>query len=58
IFLQVRNHEVAISELNSLPSDRPTNVYRKNSNLFFRTAIDKAIAAEQKELESAKAKLQ
>ncbi|RVW29732.1 hypothetical protein CK203_051670 [Vitis vinifera] len=34
------------------------NVYQKNGNLFFRTTIQKATASEQKQLNSAKAKLQ
>ncbi|KAJ4953578.1 hypothetical protein NE237_030410 [Protea cynaroides] len=53
---QVRSHEVAIAELNNLSSSRA--VYQKNGNLFFRTSIQKAITAEQRQLDSAKAKLQ
>ncbi|KAL2341503.1 hypothetical protein Fmac_009443 [Flemingia macrophylla] len=52
---QIRVHEVAIAELNNQPSSRA--VYQRNGNLFFRTTIQTATAMEQKQLESAKAKL-
>ncbi|CBI38207.3 unnamed protein product, partial [Vitis vinifera] len=54
--MQIRSHETAIGELSNLPTSR--NVYQKNGNLFFRTTIQKATASEQKQLNSAKAKLQ
>ncbi|PIN10362.1 hypothetical protein CDL12_17052 [Handroanthus impetiginosus] len=53
---QVRSHEVAIAELNNLSSSRA--VYQRNGNIFFRTTIQKATAFEQKQLDSAKARLQ
>ncbi|KAG6393286.1 hypothetical protein SASPL_147523 [Salvia splendens] len=58
---QVRSHEVAVAEINSLSSSRvhmlSSAVYQKNGNIFFRTTIQKASAFEQKQLEAAKAKL-
>lgn len=53
---QVRRHEVAIAELNSLSSSRA--VYQKYGNIFFRTTIQKAIASEQKHLDLDKGKLE
>ncbi|KAF5206370.1 hypothetical protein FRX31_004043 [Thalictrum thalictroides] len=53
---EVRSHEVAIAELNHLSASRA--VYQKNGNIYFRTSIQKATASEQKNLDSAKAKLQ
>ncbi|KAG6752006.1 hypothetical protein Peur_027950 [Populus x canadensis] len=53
---KVRSHEVAIAELSNLSSSR--TVYQKNGNLFFRTTAQKATASEQKQLDSAKAKLE
>ncbi|EOY10333.1 hypothetical protein QUC31_010065 [Theobroma cacao] len=53
---QIRTHEVAIAELSSLYSSQ--TVYQKNGNLFFRTTIQKATSSEQKQLDSAKAKLE
>ncbi|XP_042484556.1 uncharacterized protein LOC122064839 [Macadamia integrifolia] len=53
---QIRSHEVAIVELDNLSSSR--TVYQKNSNIFFRTSIQKARTAEQKQLDLTKAKLQ
>ncbi|XP_057531542.1 uncharacterized protein LOC130809769 isoform X1 [Amaranthus tricolor] len=55
IFLE-RRLEVAIAELDSLPSSRP--VYVKNGNIFFRTTTQKAISSEQRKLDLAKSKLQ
>ncbi|XP_004497711.1 uncharacterized protein [Cicer arietinum] len=52
---ELRSHEVAIAELNALPSSR--TVYQRNGNLFFRTSIQTATSMEQKQLDSAKAKL-
>ncbi|CAN0838476.1 hypothetical protein LINGRAHAP2_LOCUS2175 [Linum grandiflorum] len=52
----IRTHEVAVAELGYLPPSRP--VYEKNGNLFFRTTIEKAKASEQKQLDSAKVKLE
>ncbi|KAK7246101.1 hypothetical protein RIF29_40960 [Crotalaria pallida] len=52
---QARSHEVAIAELDNLPSSRA--VYQRNGNLFFRTTVPKATAMEQKQLDAAKAKL-
>ncbi|CAN1328228.1 hypothetical protein LINPERPRIM_LOCUS34374 [Linum perenne] len=56
IVKKIRTHEVAVAELGYLPPSRP--VYQKNGNLFFRTSIEKATASEQKQLDSAKAKLE
>ncbi|KAI3444889.1 hypothetical protein Pfo_001554 [Paulownia fortunei] len=53
---QVRSHEVAIAELNNLSSSRA--VYQRNGNIFFRTTTQKATAFEQKQLDTAKARLQ
>ncbi|KAL3516682.1 hypothetical protein ACH5RR_023584 [Cinchona calisaya] len=53
---QIRSHEIAIAELNSLPSSR--GVYQRNGNILFRTTIQKATASEQKQLDIAKVKLQ
>nr|AFK33844.1 unknown [Medicago truncatula] len=52
---EMRSHEVSIAELNALPSSR--TVYQKNGNLFFRTTAQTAANMEQKQLDSAKAKL-
>ncbi|KAL2892654.1 ATP-citrate synthase [Bienertia sinuspersici] len=52
---EIRRHEVAIAELNSLPSSRP--VYLKNGNIFFRSTIQKAITSEQRQLDT-KSKMQ
>ncbi|CAL5184101.1 unnamed protein product [Lathyrus oleraceus] len=52
---EMRSHQVAIAELNALPSSR--TVYQKNGNLFFRTTVQTATSMEQKKLDSAKAKL-
>ncbi|KNA08564.1 hypothetical protein SOVF_161120 [Spinacia oleracea] len=54
--LEIKHHEVAIAELNSLHSSRP--VYLKTGNIFFRTTIQKAITSEQRQLDLAKSKLQ
>ncbi|XP_027160688.1 uncharacterized protein LOC113761765 isoform X2 [Coffea eugenioides] len=53
---QIRSHEIAIAELNSLSSSR--GVYQRNGNILFRTTIQKAIASEQKQLDIAKVKVQ
>ncbi|XP_057531544.1 uncharacterized protein LOC130809769 isoform X2 [Amaranthus tricolor] len=53
---EIRRLEVAIAELDSLPSSRP--VYVKNGNIFFRTTTQKAISSEQRKLDLAKSKLQ
>ncbi|KAK4742423.1 hypothetical protein SAY87_000424 [Trapa incisa] len=53
---EIRIHEVSIAELSSLSSSRAA--YVKNGNLYFRASIEKAKATEQKQLESAKAKLE
>ncbi|KAK2638485.1 hypothetical protein Ddye_026280 [Dipteronia dyeriana] len=55
-FEKVKSHEVALAELNSLPSSRP--VYQKNGNIFFRTSIQKATVFEQKHLGMAKSRLE
>ncbi|XP_027339430.1 uncharacterized protein LOC113853151 isoform X2 [Abrus precatorius] len=52
---QLKRHEVAIAELNNIPSSRA--VYQRNANLFFRTTVQTATTMEQKQLESTKAKL-
>ncbi|KAL7609444.1 hypothetical protein Lser_V15G10554 [Lactuca serriola] len=53
---QIRSHEVSIAELSVLSSSR--SVYQKNGNIFFRTTVQQATASEQKQLDTAKAKLQ
>ncbi|MQL77362.1 hypothetical protein Taro_009788 [Colocasia esculenta] len=53
---QIRSHEVAVAELNCLPSNRA--VYQRNGNLFFRKSVMATTAHEQKQLDSAKARLQ
>ncbi|KAK7331239.1 hypothetical protein VNO77_25458 [Canavalia gladiata] len=52
---QMRSHEVAIAELNNLPSSRA--IYQRNGNLFFRTTVQTATTMEQKQVDSAKEKL-
>ncbi|KAG8649923.1 uncharacterized protein LOC110620206 isoform X1 [Manihot esculenta] len=52
----IRSHEVALAELNNLPSSRA--VYQKNGNIFFCTTVQKAKASEKKKLDSAKGKLE
>ncbi|KAK3126948.1 hypothetical protein QOZ80_7AG0565690 [Eleusine coracana subsp. coracana] len=52
---EVRAHEVAISELNSLPPSRP--VYQKTGNIFFRKSIKSVVTAEQKQLDLARDRL-
>ncbi|KAJ0964435.1 hypothetical protein J5N97_029557 [Dioscorea zingiberensis] len=56
LFKEIRSHEIAISELNSLAASR--NVYQKNGRLFFRKSIKTAIQSQQKQLDAAKAQLQ
>ncbi|KAH7864010.1 hypothetical protein Vadar_024637 [Vaccinium darrowii] len=53
---QIRSHEVAIAELNNLPSSRA--VYQRNGNIFFRTSVPKATIFEQRQLDAVKAGLQ
>uniref|UniRef100_A0A0D9WYG3 Prefoldin subunit 1 n=1 Tax=Leersia perrieri TaxID=77586 RepID=A0A0D9WYG3_9ORYZ len=53
---EVRAHEVAIGELNSLHPSRA--VYQKTGNLFFRKSVKSAVTSEQKQLDMAKARLQ
>ncbi|XP_059651747.1 uncharacterized protein LOC132299255 [Cornus florida] len=53
---EIKSHEVAIAELSNISSSRA--VYQKNGNIFFRTTVPKATAFEQRELDTAKAKLQ
>ncbi|KAL9420122.1 hypothetical protein AB3S75_037825 [Citrus x aurantiifolia] len=53
---QVKSHEVAIAELNSLSSSRA--VYQKNGNIFFCTTNQKATASEQRHLDVTKRKLE
>ncbi|KAK1303820.1 hypothetical protein QJS10_CPB11g00052 [Acorus calamus] len=53
---QIRGHEVAIAELNSLSSSRA--VYQRNGNIFFRKNIKTATEFEQKQLDLTKAQLQ
>ncbi|KAI4306361.1 hypothetical protein L6164_029645 [Bauhinia variegata] len=55
LMMELRRHEVAIAELNNLPSIRA--VYQRNGNLFFRTTIEKATLMEHKQIDSAKGKL-
>ncbi|KAK3124901.1 hypothetical protein QOZ80_7BG0595830 [Eleusine coracana subsp. coracana] len=52
---EVKAHEVAISELNSLPPSRP--VYQKTGNIFFRKSIKSVVTAEQKQLDLARDRL-
>ncbi|XP_027339429.1 uncharacterized protein LOC113853151 isoform X1 [Abrus precatorius] len=42
---QLKRHEVAIAELNNIPSSRA--VYQRNANLFFRTTVQTATTMEQ-----------
>ncbi|KAK3430239.1 hypothetical protein EUGRSUZ_E01767 [Eucalyptus grandis] len=42
---EMRSHEVAIAELNSLRPSR--SVYQRNGNIYFRTTVQKAKASEQ-----------
>ncbi|KAL9420121.1 hypothetical protein AB3S75_037825 [Citrus x aurantiifolia] len=53
---EVKSHEVAIAELNSLSSSRA--VYQKNGNIFFCTTNQKATASEQRHLDVTKRKLE
>ncbi|KAI3728252.1 hypothetical protein L6452_16885 [Arctium lappa] len=53
---KIRSHEVSIAELSALSSSRA--VYQKNGNIFFRISAQQATASEQKQLDTAKAKLQ
>nr|XP_043607834.1 uncharacterized protein LOC122579680 [Erigeron canadensis] len=53
---EIRSHQVSIAELSTLSSSR--TVYQKNGNLFFRTSVQQATVSEQKQLETATAKLQ
>lgn len=53
---QIRAHEVALAELNALPSFRA--VYQKNANIYFRTTTQKATESNQKLLDQAKSQLQ
>ncbi|GJN40458.1 hypothetical protein PR202_gb29673 [Eleusine coracana subsp. coracana] len=53
---EVRAHEVAISELNSLPPSRQP-VYQKTGNIFFRKSIKSVVTAEQKQLDLARDRL-
>ncbi|EYU26808.1 hypothetical protein MIMGU_mgv1a017486mg [Erythranthe guttata] len=56
LLTQVRSHEVAIAELNNISSSRA--VYQRKGNIFFQTTIQKATVFEQKQLDTAKARLQ
>nr|GEW81048.1 prefoldin chaperone subunit family protein [Tanacetum cinerariifolium] len=56
LYKQINSHEVSIAELSALPSSR--KVYQKNGTIFFRTNVQQATASEQKQLDTAKAKLQ
>ncbi|XP_077234818.1 prefoldin chaperone subunit family protein [Tasmannia lanceolata] len=53
---KIRSHEVAVDELNNLSTSRV--VYQKSGNIFFRTSIRAAAAAEQRQVDLAKAQLQ
>ncbi|CAM8900479.1 unnamed protein product [Rhodiola kirilowii] len=53
---QMREHEVAVIELNSFSTSRA--VYQKKGNIYFRTAAQKAKASEQKLLDGIKEKMQ
>ncbi|GJU77200.1 prefoldin chaperone subunit family protein [Tanacetum coccineum] len=56
LYKQINSHEVSIAELSALPSSR--KVYQKNGTIFFRTNVQQATVSEQKQLDTAKAKLQ
>ncbi|CAK9185246.1 unnamed protein product [Ilex paraguariensis] len=71
VLTQIRSHEVAIAELNNLPSSRLRKltskapffssynaVYQINGNIFFCTTVQKATAFEQRKIDTAKAKFQ
>ncbi|GAB2220314.1 hypothetical protein Droror1_Dr00007959 [Drosera rotundifolia] len=53
---QMRLHEVAIAELKSLSASR--TVYQRNGNIFFRTTVEKATTTEQRQLDTAVARIQ
>ncbi|KAL6611243.1 hypothetical protein ACP70R_022906 [Stipagrostis hirtigluma subsp. patula] len=52
---EVRAHQVAIAELNSLHPSRA--VYQKAGNIFFRKSVKSVVTSEQKQLDLAKARL-
>ncbi|XP_047319730.1 uncharacterized protein LOC124923799 [Impatiens glandulifera] len=47
---EIKRHEVAIAELNSLHSSRA--VYHKQGNIFFRSTVQKATTFEQRQLDA------
>ncbi|KAG0484275.1 hypothetical protein HPP92_008354 [Vanilla planifolia] len=53
---EIRNHEIAIGELSSLPASRAA--YQKVCNIYFRKGIDTVKSFEQKKLDAAKSQLQ
>ncbi|XP_074280078.1 uncharacterized protein LOC141605279 [Silene latifolia] len=53
---EIRQHEVAIEELNNLASSR--SVYVKKGNIFFRTSTELATTSEKRQLDEAKKKMQ
>ncbi|KAH9604569.1 hypothetical protein KSS87_006406 [Heliosperma pusillum] len=53
---EIRQHEVAIEELNNLASSR--SVYVKKGNIFFRTSTEKATTSVKRQLDAAKKKMQ
>ncbi|PWA85358.1 hypothetical protein CTI12_AA149940 [Artemisia annua] len=56
LYKEINSHEVSLAELSALPSSR--KVYQKNGTIFFRTNVQQAAVSEQKQLDTAKAKLQ
>ncbi|PKA66387.1 hypothetical protein AXF42_Ash007084 [Apostasia shenzhenica] len=56
VLKEIRNHEIAIGELNSLSAS--SVVYQKIGNIYFRKSIESAKTFEEKKLEAEKAQLQ
>ncbi|XP_020582026.1 uncharacterized protein LOC110025736 [Phalaenopsis equestris] len=56
VLKEIRNHEIAIGELDSLSASRA--VYHKIGNIYFRRSIEDAKALEEKKLVAGKARLQ
>ncbi|KAI0499413.1 hypothetical protein KFK09_020316 [Dendrobium nobile] len=56
VLREMRNHEIAIGELNSLSASQA--VYQKIGNIYFRRSVENAKTFEGKKLEAAKAQFQ
>ncbi|KAL0912703.1 hypothetical protein M5K25_018694 [Dendrobium thyrsiflorum] len=56
VLREMRNHEIAIGELNSLSASRA--VYQKIGKIYFRRSIENAKTFEGKKLEAANAQFQ